>query len=141
MKTVKCRSNCPISNSLDFIGDKWSLLIVRDMVIFNKKSYNEFLNSGEGIATNILGNRLKFLEKEGFVVKRVSSEKRSRNDYFLTEKGIALIPILFEMIIWGRKFCPNDYKHKIFDEITENKSGCILKYRQNLRKQLQEIEL
>lgn len=134
------RSDCPISCSLDFIGDKWSLLIVRDMFIFEKRSYNEFLGSGEKIATNILGNRLRFLEKEGLVLKRVSPEKRSSNHYYLTEKGIALIPILVEMIIWGRKFCPNEYQHDIFAEIANNKEVCIKSYQKKARAKLKAIE-
>ncbi|MEW8212548.1 MAG: helix-turn-helix domain-containing protein, partial [Candidatus Thiodiazotropha taylori] len=65
------RSDCPISNALDFVGDKWSLLILRDLIFFNKHSYLEFLNSPEKMATNILSSRLEKLEKDGLIAKRV----------------------------------------------------------------------
>ncbi|RAV27781.1 winged helix-turn-helix transcriptional regulator [Sinomicrobium soli] len=136
MKNLQSRSGCPISYSLDFIGDKWSLLIIRDMIFSDKKSYNEFLDSDEGIATNILGNRLKFLESEGFIIKRDSPIKKSKKNYFLTEKGIALIPIIFEMVLWGKRFSPTENQNKVFDEIEENKAEYILKSQQKLREQL-----
>ena len=133
MKNLKSRSQCPISYVLDFIGDKWSLLIIRDMIFSDKKSYNEFLDSQEGIATNILGNRLKFLEREGFVIKRDSPVKKSKKNYYLTEKSIALLPLIFEMIFWGKTFSTEKNKNEIFDEIQHNKEESILKYQQKLR--------
>ena len=95
------RSGCPVSCSLDLLGDKWSLLIVRDMVFGRKRSFKEFLASPEGIATNILTNRLKRLEDSGIISKQPDPENRRQIVYTLTEKGIALIPVLVELRCWG----------------------------------------
>ena len=95
------RSGCPVSCSLDLLGDKWSLLIVRDMVFGRKRYFKEFLASPEGIATNILTNRLKRLEDSGIISKQPDPENRRQIVYTLTEKGIALIPVLVELRCWG----------------------------------------
>ncbi|QTE37606.1 helix-turn-helix domain-containing protein [Mucilaginibacter gossypii] len=100
MKKIKKRSACPISFSLDFLGDKWTLLIVRDILLNNKNTFGEFLQSAEGIATNVLTDRLKMLETEGFIMKYPVPGK-ARVAYCLAERGIALIPIIMEMAIWG----------------------------------------
>ena len=78
MKPIKPRSGCPVSYTLDFFGDKWSLLIMRDMAIEGKVSYGEFLNSDEKIATNILADRLAMLEENGFITKNVAPDKKSK---------------------------------------------------------------
>lgn len=95
------RSGCPISCSLDLLGDKWSLLIVRDMVFGRKRYFKEFFASDEGIATNILTDRLKRLEDNGIVSKQPDLENRRQIVYTLTEKGTALIPVLVELLCWG----------------------------------------
>ena len=95
------RSGCPISSSLDVLGDKWSLLVVRDMVFVGKRYFKEFLSSDEGIATNILTNRLNRLEAIGIVSKQPDPESARQIVYTLTDKGIALIPVLVELVCWG----------------------------------------
>ena len=95
------RSGCPISCSLDLLGDKWSLLVVRDMVFAKKRYFKEFLSSNEGFATNILTNRLNRLEATGIITKRPDPENGRQIVYSLTEKGIALIPLLVELVCWG----------------------------------------
>ncbi len=95
------RSGCPISCSLDLLGDKWSLLIVRDMVFVRKRHFKEFLSSDEGIATNILTDRLNRLEVTGIITKQPDPENGRQVIYSLTEKGIALIPVLVELVCWG----------------------------------------
>ena len=95
------RSGCPVSCSLDLLGDKWSLLIVRDMVMMRKRYFKEFLASDEGIATNILTDRLKRLEDSGIISKQQDPENGRQIVYTLTEKGIALIPVLVELACWG----------------------------------------
>lgn len=133
------RSTCPIGYTLDHVGDKWSLLIIRDMIFSDKRSYNEFLDSEEGIATNILGNRLRSLEETGFIIKRDSPLKKTSKNYFLTEKGIRLIPMIFEMVLWGEAFDPRENPNPLFAEIKEDKAGCILKYQEKSRALLQEV--
>ena len=95
------RSECPITNTLDLIGDKWTLLIIRDILFLKKKSFNEFLESPEGIATNILTERLKRLEDHGIIAKRPYRKGPSRYEYTLTQRGEDLQPLLMEMIRWG----------------------------------------
>ena len=95
------RSGCPISSSLDLLGDKWSLLIVRDMVFVRKRYFKEFLSSDEGIATNILADRLNRLEAIGIISKEPDPESGRQKLYSLTEKGVALIPVLVELVCWG----------------------------------------
>ena len=102
-KLIGClkRSACPLTNTLDLIGDKWTLLIIRDMLFLKKKSFNEFLESPEGIATNILTERLKRLEDSGIISKRPYQKTPVRHEYILTSRGEELRPLLMEMIRWG----------------------------------------
>jgi DNA-binding HxlR family transcriptional regulator len=101
------RSDCPINFALEVFGDPWSLLIIRDIVYFGKKTYGEFLASEEGMATNILASRLAQLERQGIVAKRPSATDKRKEDYFLTEKGLDLIPILAEMANWSAAHDPD----------------------------------
>ena len=100
------RSDCPINFALETFGDSWSLLIIRDIVYFGKKSYGEFLASDEGMATNILASRLVHLEQQGILVKKPDERDKRKELYFLTEKGLDLIPILLEMAGWGAQHDP-----------------------------------
>ncbi len=100
------RSGCPVSFTLDLLGDKWTLLIVRDMIFMGKKYYKEFLESAEGIATNILADRLKRLEEEAIINRYNDSEKQTQFIYELTDKGLDLLPVILQMIVWGAKYDP-----------------------------------
>ena len=100
----KRRSLCPVTFALDRVGDKWSLLVVRDLMFRGKQTYGEFLNSGDGIATNVLADRLKCLEAEGIIEKSRDTENRRRFLYRLTGKGYDLTPVLLEMIRWSAKY-------------------------------------
>jgi len=104
METGKKRSECPLSCSLDVFGDKWSLLIIRDLLFRNKRTYNDFLKSEEGIATNILASRLKGLEENGIIEKSVHPDSKAKILYKLTTKGIDLLPIIIEVYIWSDKY-------------------------------------
>ncbi|NLR94067.1 winged helix-turn-helix transcriptional regulator [Flammeovirga agarivorans] len=95
------RSECPISFALDFFGDKWTLLIIRDMIFDQKRFYKDFQNSGEKIATNILSDRLKKLEQNGVIRSEVYALKKTQKEYFLTEKGKSLLPVLLDMMVWS----------------------------------------
>lgn len=101
------RSNCPISFALDLIGDKWSLLILRDIIFFGKKFYHEFVSSEEGISTNILADRLQKLEEQGFLLKRQDEENKKRFIYSPTAKGLDLLPAIIEVVQWSAKYDPN----------------------------------
>ena len=98
---MEVRSHCPINYTLEHFGDKWSFLIIRDLMFKGKRHYNEFLEAGEKVSTSVLGDRLKKLEEIGIISKGEDTVKKSRIRYSLTQKGIDLLPILLEMIIWG----------------------------------------
>ena len=102
---VMARSVCPIASVLDVIGDKWSLLVIRDLIL-GKTTYREFQDSPEGIPTNILAERLKRLERHGIIEKHPYQERPVRFAYGLTKKGQALGPMLKEVINWGLKYIP-----------------------------------
>lgn len=138
MKKLNHRSECPISFSLDFLGDKWTLLIIRDIFAYGKTTYKDFLNSDEKIATNILADRLATLEKYGFVERRISEAKKSSVNYFATEKTIDLIPVIMELNLWGNKYSPTGYAGLI-EELKKDKAGTIKYYQDKLRKVLAEI--
>ena len=95
------RSGCPIASSLDIIGDKWTLLIIRDMLVEHKKTFKEISNSDEKIAPSILSARLKLLESYKLIFKTKAPENKKENIYLLTEKGIRLTPIIIEFSLWG----------------------------------------
>ena len=95
------RSGCPISSALDVVGDKWSLLIIRDMLIKHKKTFKEISDSDERIAPSILSARLKLLESYKLIFKTKVPENKKENIYLLTKKGIRLTPIIIEFSLWG----------------------------------------
>ena len=95
------RSGCPISSTLDVIGDKWSLLIIRDMLVKHKKTFKEISDSYEKIAPSILSARLKLLESYKLIFKTKVPDNKKENIYLLTEKGIRLTPIIIEFSLWG----------------------------------------
>lgn len=99
------RSDCPITNVLDTLGDKWTLLVIRDLVL-GKRRYQEFLSSPEKIASNILADRLTKLEAAGLVTRRAYQQKPARHEYLLTKKGKGLEPVLEAIIVWGQKHYP-----------------------------------
>jgi DNA-binding HxlR family transcriptional regulator len=100
------RSDCPINFALEIFGDPWSLLLIRDIVYFGKKTYGEFLASEEGMATNILASRLAHLEHQGILTKKLSDSDKRKEEYTLTEKGLDLIPVLVEMANWSAQYDP-----------------------------------
>ena len=132
MKEIKPRSDCPISFSLDILGDKWTVLILRDMIFDGKTAYGEFLQSDEKIATNILADRLSVLYCQGLIDKKVAPDKRSKFLYSLTEKGIALLPAIMELTIWGANYNPAGGNEKLLKELQKDKEGTIQRYRKEL---------
>lgn len=136
MKEIKQRSDCPLSYTLDFFGDKWSLLIIRDMMLEEKSTYGDFLNSKEKIATNILADRLSMLEQNGFVTKQVAEDKKSKFVYTLTEKGIDLVPVVMEIGLWGSKYNPPGIKNELMNALIEDRERTIREIQESLRKKL-----
>jgi DNA-binding HxlR family transcriptional regulator len=95
-----------MSYSLDFLGDKWSLLVIRDILFGGKRRYGEFLKSDEKIATNILADRLSRLEAAGILKKAPDPDAPAKSLYLLTPKGLDLIPVMLELAVWGAKHDP-----------------------------------
>jgi DNA-binding HxlR family transcriptional regulator len=101
------RSGCPINLTLEVLGDKWSLLIIRDMIFGNRRHFRELLTkSEEKIASNILAGRLKTLVKQGIITRAEDPTHKQKAIYSLTEQGIELLPVLAQMAVWGRKYLP-----------------------------------
>ena len=96
-------TGCAIAFGLDTFGDRWSLLVIRDLMLYGKKTYGEFLGASEGIATNVLADRLKHLEAQGIVERSRDPENRRSYIYALTEKGRDLAPVIVEIIRWSAK--------------------------------------
>ena len=101
------RSGCPINLTLEVLGDKWSLLIIRDMIFGNRRHFRELLTkSEEKIASNILAGRLKTLVKQGIITRADDPTHKQKAIYSLTEQGIELLPVLAQMAVWGRRYLP-----------------------------------
>ena len=110
-----CRqSGCPVAFTLDTFGDRWSILVVRDMILNGKKYYGEFLESPEHIASNILADRLKRLEEARVITKKPDPENQKRYVYELTQKGVDLLPLVLEAVIWGSKYVSENSTPKEF---------------------------
>ena len=112
------RSHCPINISLEVFGDTWSLLILRDIIYFGKKTYGEFLSSEEHIARNILADRLTQLQKKGLLAKHPHPTDQRKDIYDVTEIGLDVIPILLDMADWGAKYdhetaAPEEWLHLV----------------------------
>ena len=128
------RSSCPIACSLDILGDKWTMLVIRDMVLARKRHFREFLESAEGIASNILTDRLKRLEESGIVARRPDPENARQVIYTLTEKGKDLIPALLELARWGAKHVVRSVAPKnIARRIKEDRDGLIEDLKSSLK--------
>ena len=134
------RSSCPIASTLDILGDKWSLVIIRDMLIRGKKTYKEFSLSEEKIATGILASRLKQLESFGFITKRKLPENQKENIYLLTEKGIDLAPIVVEITMWADKYMSvhNPEVHS-YKDLIKSKNSAINTIQKKYRKVVEEV--
>jgi DNA-binding HxlR family transcriptional regulator len=120
MPIPESRSGCPIATTLDIIGDRWTLIILRDM-INGKKRYSEFLTSPERITTNILATRLTQMEAAGLTYRNAYQKRPTRYEYLLTEKGEALLPVLQEVCQWANRFMPDTWVPP--DDFMQKKPG------------------
>jgi DNA-binding HxlR family transcriptional regulator len=111
--------------ALELLGDRWTLLIVRDLMVRGYKTFREFLHSGEGIATNILSDRLKKLEAGGILCTEPDPDDGRSAHYRLTEKGISLAPVLLEMLIWGAHHEPTGAPCAVIDHMEQNRAAVL----------------
>jgi DNA-binding HxlR family transcriptional regulator len=134
---IDFRSQCPVSSALDIVGDKWTLLIIRDLCFFGKRTFTQFSESDEKIATNILADRLKKLEQRGIVTRAKEKGNRKTVVYAITEKGLDLIPVMTEYILWADKYLHHHIadKAKLFAEsLRKNKELVIHGIASDLKK-------
>jgi len=113
-KSDRRQSGCPVAFTLDTFGDKWSILVVRDMMLNAKKYYGELLECPEHIASNILADRLKRLEEARVITKNPDPEDQKRYVYELTQKGVDLLPLVLEAVMWGSKYASKNSTPKEF---------------------------
>jgi len=137
MKAIKRKSDCPINFALEIFGDKWTFLIVRDLMFKGKHFYGEFLLSEEGIATNILSDRLSLLESNGIIGKSSDPSHKQKIIYRLTRKGIDLVPLLVEVIMWSAKYDKDSaVDMKFVKSVKRDKVGVISKITSSLVEEL-----
>ena len=113
-KLPERRSDCPTAYALDIFGDRWTLLVIRDLMFGHKRRYSDFLNSGEGIATNILADRLSRLEACGIIAASPDPDDRRRKLFRLTKKGLDLAPLMLDMILWSAQYDPDTAVSRAF---------------------------
>jgi DNA-binding HxlR family transcriptional regulator len=118
---------------LETFGDRWSLLIIRDLMVRGFRGFQQFQNSGEGIATNILADRLRKLEAAGIITAEVEDTDRRRLSYRLTEKGIDLAPVLLELLIWGARHEPGGASCALIANLAENREYILAEARRRWR--------
>jgi DNA-binding HxlR family transcriptional regulator len=123
------RSGCPLNASVEMLGDRWSLLIIRDMMLRGSHTYKEFMHSFEGIATNILADRLRRLMEYGVITTEPDPSDGRKLNYFLTEKGIDLAPVLTEMVLWAAAH-ENTGNQALVREMQKDKQQFIKQIRQ-----------
>ncbi len=119
------RSGCPVSISLEVFGDRWSLLIVRDLMVRGFRTFSDFEHSGEGIATNILADRLRRLRQAGVVETEPDKSDGRKVIYRLTAKGIDLAPVLLELLIWGAKHEETGAPCAVIAEMAKNRQAVL----------------
>jgi DNA-binding HxlR family transcriptional regulator len=118
--TDAIRSGCPINLTLEVVGDKWSLLVIRDIVFGNRRHFRELLTqSEERISSNILADRLKTLVEQGILTRAGDPTHKQKGVYSLTEKGIALVPVIAQMAYWGRRYLPVSEELSIRAQVME----------------------
>ncbi len=119
---TKFRCNCPFTSALDILGDKWMLVVVKQMLIENKQTFKDFTESDERIATNILTTKLKQLEEFAIIRKTKIPNNKKSNLYLLTDKGLALIPLIVELGFWSDQFL-----REVHPSITDGKGMELLR--------------
>ena len=136
MEKINFRSSCPISSALDIVGDKWSLLILRDILLLGKKTFKEFSISGEKISSSILANRLAKLEELEIISKRLHPTNKKVFEYFVTQKGVDFLPVIVELILWSEKYLKNhiaEEAHQFALQLYKNKEQIISQISNSVR--------
>jgi len=138
-QSLRRRSGCPLNASVEMLGDRWSLLIIRDMMLRGFRSYKEFLESYEGIATNILADRLRKLEAYGIISTERDPSDGRKVVYRLTAKGIDLAPVMAEMVLWAAAH-EDTGNEALVKELQKDKEGLIAAIRRRWAASVGEAE-
>jgi DNA-binding HxlR family transcriptional regulator len=128
------RSGCPVSISLETVGDRWSLLVIRDLMVRGLRTFTEFQESGEGIATNILADRLQKLEASGIITTEPARHDARSMNYRLTGKGIDLAPVLLELLIWGGRHEQTGLPAALIAKMENNRKQVLAEVRRRWQK-------
>jgi DNA-binding HxlR family transcriptional regulator len=131
--TSRHRSGCPVGISLEIFGDRWSLLIIRDLMVRGFRTFKEFEESGEGIATNTLADRLRKLKAAEIITTEPREGDRRRVYYRLTEKGIDLAPVLLELLIWGTRHEQTGAPCAVIEKMAKNREAVLTEVRRRWR--------
>ena len=125
----KPRSGCPVSISLERFGDRWSLLIIRDLMVRSYRRFKDFQEAGEGIATNILADRLRKLQAAGIVMVEADQTDRRKLNYRLTEKGIDLAPVMLELLVWASRHEETEAPCAVIQNMAQNREAVLAETR------------
>lgn len=139
MKTSERRSNCPINYGVEILGDKWMLLILRDIMFNGKNSFLEFRASDEKISSAVLTEKLNLLLEEGIVSKITSPKNASKFLYLLTDKGIELVPVMVEFLDWGSIYNPGGGPEALLDRIRQSKKKAITDLQHQLKERMKTV--
>jgi DNA-binding HxlR family transcriptional regulator len=124
------RSDCPIAYALDFVGDRWTLVVLRDLIMLRKRRFTELQSGNEGIATNILASRLKRLEAAGMIRRQRDPDQARRVVYLPTAKALDLLPVLVELVRWGNKYYPkSSVPPRLLRRMNDDQAGFIAELR------------
>jgi DNA-binding HxlR family transcriptional regulator len=125
----KPRSGCPVSISLERFGDRWSLLIIRDLMVRGYRTFKEFEDAGEGIATNVLADRLRKLEEAGIITAEADAADGRRSNYRLTEKGIDLAPVMLDLLVWASRHEATGAPCAVIENMAQNREAVLAETR------------
>lgn len=140
MRRRQRKSDCPVHFALEVFGDAWTLLIIRDLMFKGRTTYTEFLRAEEGIATNVLADRLARLEEDGIVAREARAEAGAGAGYRLTSKGIDLLPVMTEIIAWSAKHDPRTAAEKSFvRRFRRDRGGLLAELRAGLEARAKEV--
>ena len=137
------RSGCPMCNALDIVGDKWSLIVIRDL-LGGKTTFKEFMNGPEKIASNILSQRLKWLKNHEILDFRYRKDNKKEKCYYLTNKGIDLYPVMSELMLWSAKNVNNEFNDRgkdVIKKLKNDKQGRIEEVTQNYKKIKSKLQI
>ena len=134
------RSNCPINHAIEILGDKWTMLVVRDLVFLRKRRFKELKAMPEGIATNILTDRLNRLDDYGIIERRPDPDDGRRVFYELTDHGRRLVPVLLELMVWSRRHTRNvDVSLSLVRKIEKDRDGAVAEILRRLDEDLESV--